>query len=152
MFIVCGSTLVVLCCNQYNAMLSFTQDRMRRYPIVVRSKISETQNKALLKLSERTSRPISEVIRDAIQAALDTANLASNARESGETETCLELLQTMRTEALTIYSCLLPEGAFDLKGISREAEELAAADLSAFRARAEQRAILRRSLAKGGSA
>lgn len=123
-------------------MLAYKQDRKKRYTEKVFSKITEDQKTWLERRSDRTNIPVSELIRNAIQAAIDEAKNPSGRAESDDIRTCLELLQAMRSESLSAFSCL---GA-DVRPLSSEAEATAAVDLAKFRERMARNADLLRAL------
>lgn len=127
-------------------MLSFAQDRPRRYPVKVHAKISEEQDRALTELGKRTNRTVSEVIREAIQAAIEPPRPRASDSIQDDLRTCQELLQSMRTELLTVGSCLMQRTSCDVRQVSTEAEDVAAVELAAFKDRSTRRASLRSGL------
>lgn len=121
-------------------MLSFTQDRLTKYPVVVRAKVSQEQKRALDRLSKRTNRHVSEIIRDAIKSALE-------AGEDSEMQLCLEMLQMLRSEVLAVCSGLLP--ATNIKQLVAESEQVAPHELEQLKERRARRMDLVKALGVG---
>lgn len=123
-------------------MLSFTQNRIKRYKHPVFTKITDEQLEGLKKLSADRNIPVSELLRDFIQAAIEPNESDTEASLRDDIRIGLELLQTVRMELVSLAACQMD----NVKQVSSEAEEVAALELAGFKERRKRRMDLVKSL------
>lgn len=117
-----------------------SQSRIKRYRHQVFAKLTDEQRDGLTALAKIQNKKPAEVIRDLIQAAI-------SGRDEGST-LCLELIQAMRLDVLSVGNAILNGGKLDVVKTSRQSEDVATAELAGFKERRARRtnlvALLRR--------
>lgn len=127
-------------------MTPSTQPKALRYKHQVFAKITDDQFVDLNKLARNQGKKVAELIRELIQDAIAPPESRPADSIQDDLRTCQELLQAMRTEMLTVGSCLMQRTTCDVRQVSSEAEGVAAVELAAFRERSTRRASLRNGL------